>query len=169
MQLTCNSTFKTPKVATNMYNWITLLSTWNYHNIVNWLCMLSRSVMSDSVTPCTAALQAPLSMGFPRQEYWSGLPFSSLGDLSDPRIEPASHALAGRFFTAEPPGKTEAIFMEDLLCASSILSPFNINSILTAVPLEGYYSWDFCFQRGRPRHWEMMWPRLPNWWVTGYS
>ena len=39
------------------------------------------------VTLWTVALQAPLSMGFPRQEYWSGLPFSSLGDLPDPGIE----------------------------------------------------------------------------------
>ena len=44
-------------------------------------------------------------MGFPRQEYWSGLPFPSPGDLPDPGIEPFSPALAGRFFTAEPPGK----------------------------------------------------------------
>ena len=51
------------------------------------------------------ACQAPLSMGFSRQEYWSVLPFSSLGDLPDPEIEPASPALAGEFFTAEPPGR----------------------------------------------------------------
>ena len=44
-------------------------------------------------------LQAPLSMGFPRQEYWSGLPFPSPGDLRDPGIEPKSPALAGKFFT----------------------------------------------------------------------
>ena len=44
-------------------------------------------------------------MGFLRQEYWSGLPFPSPGDLSDPGIEPVSPALAGGFFTAEPPGK----------------------------------------------------------------
>ena len=47
-------------------------------------------------------------MGFPRQEYWSGLPFPSPGDLSDPGIEPVSPAfpaLAGGFFTTEPPGK----------------------------------------------------------------
>ena len=50
-------------------------------------------------------LQAPLSMGFPRQEYWIGLPFPSLRDLPSPGIESASPALAGRFFTAEPPGK----------------------------------------------------------------
>ena len=49
--------------------------------------------------------QAPLSMGFPRQEYWSGLPCPPPGDLPDPGIEPASPALAGRFFTTEPPGK----------------------------------------------------------------
>jgi len=43
-------------------------------------------------------------MGFPRQEYWSGLPFSSPGDLPHQGFEPESPALAGRFFTAEPPG-----------------------------------------------------------------
>ena len=49
--------------------------------------------------------QAPLFLGFPRQEYWSGLPFLSTEDLPDPWIEPVSPALAGRFFTTEPPGK----------------------------------------------------------------
>ena len=44
-------------------------------------------------------------MGFPRQEYWSGLPFLSPGDLPDPGMEPVAPALAGGFFTAEPPGK----------------------------------------------------------------
>ena len=44
-------------------------------------------------TPWTVACQAPLSMGFSRQEYWSGLPFPSLGDLPDPGIKPASPAL----------------------------------------------------------------------------
>ena len=45
------------------------------------------------VTPWTIACQAPLSMGFSRQGYWSGLPFPSLGDLPDPEIEPGSPAL----------------------------------------------------------------------------
>ena len=56
----------------------------------------------------TVAHQAPRSMGFPRQEYWSGLPFPIPGDLPNPGIKPespASSALAGRFFTTEPPGK----------------------------------------------------------------
>ena len=53
----------------------------------------------------TVAHQAPLSMGFSRQENWSGLPFPSPGDLPDPGIEPVSPALAGGFFTTETPGK----------------------------------------------------------------
>ena len=54
------------------------------------------------MTPWTVAHQAPLSMGFSRQEYWSGLPLPSPGDLPDPKIEPTSlksSALAGGFFT----------------------------------------------------------------------
>jgi len=43
-------------------------------------------------------------MGFPRQEYWNGLPFPSPGDLCHPGIEPLSPELAGKFFAAEPPG-----------------------------------------------------------------
>ena len=54
----------------------------------------------------TVADQAPLYMGFSRQEYWSGLPFPSPGDLSDTGIKLASSALAGEFFTAEPPNYT---------------------------------------------------------------
>ena len=59
-------------------------------------------------TPWTIACQAPLSMGFSRQEYWSGLSFPSPGDHPDPGIEPASlasPALASRFFATAPPGK----------------------------------------------------------------
>ena len=58
--------------------------------------------MSDSAILWTVALQAPLSMGFSRQEYWSGLPFPSPEDLPDRGTEPVSlvsPALAGRFFT----------------------------------------------------------------------
>ena len=61
--------------------------------------------MSDSsMILWTVALQAPLSMGFPWQEYWHGLSFPSPGDLPNPGIEPTSPVLAGRFFTIEPPG-----------------------------------------------------------------
>ena len=53
----------------------------------------------------TVALQAPLSIGFPSQEYRSGFPFLSPGDLPNPGVEPMSPTLAGEFFTAEPPGQ----------------------------------------------------------------
>ena len=58
-------------------------------------------------TPWAAAHQAPLSMGFPRQEHWSGLPFPSPGDLPDPGIEPVSPALVDKFLTTESPGKAK--------------------------------------------------------------
>ena len=57
------------------------------------------------VTPWTVAYQAPPSMGFSRQEYWSGLPFPSPGDLPDPGIEPGSPTLQADALTSEPPGK----------------------------------------------------------------
>ena len=73
------------------------------------LLLFSHQVMSNSLqSPWTVARQTPLSMGFPRQEYWSGLPFPFPGGLPDPVMEPmspASPALLGRFFTTESPGK----------------------------------------------------------------
>ena len=63
-----------------------------------------RSVVSNSETLRTVGHQDPLSVGFPREEYYSGFPFPSLGGLPDPGIEPLSPALVGRFFTTEPPG-----------------------------------------------------------------
>ena len=72
-------------------------------------CVCGCSVMSDSSQPCgPIALQAPLSIGFSRQEYWSGLPFPSSGDVLDPgikRTSPASPAFADEFLTIQPPGK----------------------------------------------------------------
>ena len=63
-------------------------------------CLVSHSVMSNFLQGYSlVAHQAPLSMGFSRQEYWGGLPCPPPGDLPNPRIEPGSPALAGRFFT----------------------------------------------------------------------
>ena len=56
------------------------------------------------MTSWTVAYQAPLSMGFSRQEYWSGLPFPSPGDLPDPGIEPRSPALQADSLPSDPPG-----------------------------------------------------------------
>ena len=70
--------------------------------------VLCRSVTSASATLWTVVSQAPLTAGFSQQEYWSGWPFPSPGDLPNPGIKPASPAspaLAGRLFTTEPPRK----------------------------------------------------------------
>ena len=66
---------------------------------------VSRSFLSDSVTTWTIARQAPQSMEFSMQEHWGGLPFPSLGDLSDPGIEPGSPALQADYLPSEPSGK----------------------------------------------------------------
>ena len=59
------------------------------------------------VAPWTAAHQVPLSMGFSRQEYWSGLPFPSPGDLPDPGLEPGFPTLQADALPSKPPGKSE--------------------------------------------------------------
>ena len=64
---------------------------------------------SSFVTPGTVACQAPLSMGFSRQEHWLGLPFPSIGDLPKPGVESMSPTLAGEFFTTEPSGKPRSM------------------------------------------------------------
>ena len=61
------------------------------------------------VTPCTVAHQAPLSMVFSGQKYWSGLPFPFPGDLPDPRIEPMSPTLQADTLPSEPPGNQKTI------------------------------------------------------------
>ena len=66
-------------------------------------------------TPWTATCQASQSMGFPRQEYWSGLPFPPPRDLPDPGIKPMSPALAGEFFTAELPAAAAAKSLQSCL------------------------------------------------------
>ena len=68
-------------------------------------CGLAAKSCLTRATPWTVACQVPLFMGFCRQEHWSGLPFLSPGDFPDPGIEHMFPALAGGFFTIEPPGK----------------------------------------------------------------
>ena len=63
------------------------------------------TVLSDSPRHWTVTHQAPLSVGFPMQEYWNGLPFPSPGDLSDPGIEPGSPTLQADSLPSEPLGK----------------------------------------------------------------
>ena len=78
-----------------------------------WLLVESLSHVQLYVNPWTVACWAPLSEGFLRQEYSSGLPFLPPGDLSDPGIEPVSPVLVDGFLTTEPLGSP----LSDLLCS----------------------------------------------------
>ena len=71
-----------------------------------WLSSVAQSCPTLCPTPWTAAHQAPLSMGFSRQEYWNGLLFPSPGDLPDPGIKPGFPALYADSLLFEPPGKS---------------------------------------------------------------
>ena len=66
-------------------------------------------------TPWAVAYQAPPSVGFSRQEYWSGLPFTSPGDLPNPGIEPGSPALQADALPSEPPGEAQKYILYLLL------------------------------------------------------
>ena len=75
-----------------------------------YMYVSSHSVISNSTSSWTVAHQAPLSMKFSRQEYWSGLSLPIPEDLPNPRIKLTSPALAGEFFTIEPPGVLVFVF-----------------------------------------------------------
>ena len=86
--------------------WILICFVTGSNLKLEWQWKWSRSVMSDSLRPpWTVAYQAPSSMGFSRQEYWSGLPFPSAGDLPNPGTEPGSPALQTGALPSEPTGK----------------------------------------------------------------
>ena len=86
----------------------------------------------------TVTCQAPLSMGFPRQEYWNGLPFPSLGESSQFRDETKVAYLAGRFFTTEPHGESICVLLSPLFVFPSHLGhhrglnrfPYGIQQVL---------------------------------------
>ena len=83
-------------------------------------------------TPWTVTLQASLSMGFSRQEYWSGLPFPPPGDLPNPGIKPQSPALQADPLPSQPPGKPYynpdvsrgSIAMSSVVCLPTLFLPF---------------------------------------------
>ena len=88
--------------------------------------MKSLSRVRLFVTPWTVAHQAPPSMGFSRQEYWSGLLFPSPGDLLDPRIEPRFPTLQADALTSEPPGKPRD--NSDIISSNIFSGPFSLSS-----------------------------------------
>ena len=151
-------------LTSNLEQWFSNFSIWKSQSE-------SCSVMSDPATLWTVAHQAPLSMGFSRQEYWSGLPFPSPGDLPDPGIEPRSPALHVDALTSEPPGKpiwlewglniklkpehlkepvrSAAIRLEikhtiDVLCLNHFLSLSTLQSLWSHVNFWSFWPLVFC-------------------------
>ena len=92
-----------------------------------WGAMVYRVTKSQiqlkQLSTQTVACQAPLSMGFPRQEYWSGLPFPSLGGSSQFRDETQVAYLAGKFSITEPHGESICILLSPLFVFPSHLGP----------------------------------------------
>ena len=119
-----------------------LLESHGPRSDLNYMCcVLSCSVVSDSLWPHgLQPIRLLCSCGFSKQEYWSGLPFPSPGNLPDPWTEPTSPDLAGGFFTTVPPGKpiwiTPPLIMMRLICHWSCLcrevklKPFLFSSLL---------------------------------------
>ena len=111
-----------------------------FTSIVNFLLVyilvqFSCSVMSNSVTPWTIAHQTPPSMAFYRQEYWSGLPFHSPGDLLGPGIEPWSPALQADTSPSEPPGLPYQMY-DSHVFSWSLLNCLLIHLIVSTVEFD---------------------------------
>ena len=110
------------------------------HSVFFMIQLLHCAVQSFShvrlcETPWTVAHQAPLSIGFPRQEYWSGLPFPSPGNLPNPRIKPGSHALQADSLRSEPPGKPQNTGVGSL----SLLQGIFLTELLLSILSEGSF------------------------------
>ena len=92
------------------------------------VCMLSHVLLFAILW--TVACQASLSMGFPRQEYWSGLPFPAPGDLPDPGMEPVSLVSQSDSLSIEPLRKPSSVYTSVLL--SQFVPPFSSSSVSTS-------------------------------------
>ena len=99
-----------------------------YLDKVKWSEVKLLSRVRLFATPWTAAYQAPPSMGFSRQECWSGLPFPSPGDLPDPGIEPGSPALQADALLSEAPGKP---YLDKTVLQKDTCSPMFIEALFT--------------------------------------
>ena len=105
------------------------------------VCAQSLSCVQNFATPWTVACHAPLSVGFPRQEYCSGLPFHSSENLPNPGMEPMSPALTKGFSTTKPPGKSHPLVVSGLhwgawncisMVSTQILSEFFVQRVTRA-------------------------------------
>ena len=128
----------------------------------------SLSCVRFFATPGTVAYQAPLSLGFSREEYWSGLPLPSPGDLPNPGIKPASPALADKFFTTEPPGKPSVflLFFEALspICGNYVHMSLCMCVIIGLWSHLSHQSPRFCLP-SFSKHWHRAWHTLSTQWM----
>ena len=126
---------KVIKQANQCLNITLLDSLASYVCVCVCACMLSHSVVSDSLISWTVACQVPLSMGFSRQEYWSGLPFPTLGDFPHPGMEPGSPALQADSSPSEPPGKPISIYLSIYMYSSLSIYIHSFLSLYIYSPL----------------------------------
>ena len=97
--------------------------------------MKSLSRVRLFVTPWTVAYQAPPSVGFSRQEYWSGVPFPSPGDLPNPGVKPRSPALQADSLLSEPPGKPHMFYQFSSVTQSCLTLCGPMNHSMTGLPV----------------------------------
>ena len=120
-------------------------------------CLVTKS-RATLCYPMDYSPQAPLSMGFPMQKYWSGLPFPSPGDRPNPGIKPVSPVLAARFFSTEPPGKPSStthhvyffqsampVFLPSQNLHLFIMFPLPIPTLHSRPPLSSHLCHPFLF------------------------
>ena len=104
--------------------------------IIQFVIVQSLSLVRFFKTPWAVVRQAPLSIRFPRQNYWSGLLFPSPGDLPDPGNESAFPALADGFFASELPGKWYSVAFSNLFSNTKFLLCPNTHSPMSLRPEE---------------------------------
>ena len=111
-------------------------------------------------TPWTVACQAPLSLGFSKQEYWSGLPFPSPGDLPNPGIEPGSPVLQADALPSESPGKCwvpKNWYFWTVMLEKFLESPLDCKEIQPVHP-KGNQSWIFIGRTDAEADTPILWP-----------
>ena len=122
--------------------WTTVSTKQTQSYDIELCCVLSHSVMFDSATPWSVAHQAPLSMGFSRQQYCSRLSCPPPGDLPNPGIEPRSPALQADSLPSGPPGKHKCSIPEEWKWNISLLTT---NGILMVINFKLFKSVEYFF------------------------
>ena len=133
------------------------------------VCMYAQllSQVQLLATPWTVARQAPLSKWFFRQEYWSGLPFPSPGDLPDPGIEPGSPTLQADFLPSEPPEKEGwSSWIHAKQLEKTLESPLDCKEIKPVNP-KGNQSWIFIGRIDAEAEVPILWPPHEKNWLIG--